>query len=122
MSEMDGLTERIAEVLAAHQSVWQSTGTYDWVCDGCDFTYAGNTSGKSAAWATHQAERVRAVLGETSRHWQEVAERQEDQIHALYIARDAEIYRIARALALLEGNPARLAVHIRAILAGNEAP
>jgi hypothetical protein len=73
MSELDGLTERIAEVLGAHREatgpinaprggplgygsrVWCSCGATTWSEDGPRETFA-----------THQAEQVRAVLGETT--------------------------------------------------------
>lgn len=64
----DELTVRIAEVLAAHQ-VLEAHGPRTWGCE-CETVVAEGP--QHTAWgsfATHQAEQVRAVLGETTTEW-----------------------------------------------------
>jgi hypothetical protein len=60
MSELDGLTERIAEVLGAHQEQANDDGVIECQC-ALDARFELPRS-----MATHQAEQVRAVLGETT--------------------------------------------------------
>lgn len=68
----DDLTERIAEVLGAH--LWgylTDDKGWEWTaCRGCDWGEGDqiHRSDREAFYA-HQAEQVRAVLGETTTEW-----------------------------------------------------
>lgn len=65
----DELTVRIAEVLAAHRAIGRGWHDTVWVCSaGCvvGVTEPGSRASKER---THQAEQVRAVLGETTTEW-----------------------------------------------------
>jgi hypothetical protein len=77
MSELDGLTERIAEVLAAHISGAFINSVEGWIECLCgahlpvtfDEHRYPDYDESITAMAAHQAEQVRAVLGETTTEW-----------------------------------------------------
>lgn len=68
----DDLTERIAAVLEEHLLPWvadDETDEFRCLAVHCDFVWTG-PKGADEAQAAHQAEQVRAVLGETTTEWE----------------------------------------------------
>lgn len=71
MSELDGLTERIAEAMKRHTVMHSATAGRD-ICVTCGPLTPEHSTPYRGIFdreRTHQAEQVRAVLGETTTEW-----------------------------------------------------